>query len=93
MNLKKALGPYVFINQQLIAELKKELAEAKSKAREVAAQYERSEEQIECKHRIRFSVYSWGRDNRLVEGVPQTPGEATLCYFLRHFFGYVKAKW
>ncbi len=55
---KKVLGPYVFINQQLIAELKKELAEAKSKAREVAAQYERSEEPIECQHRIKFTVYS-----------------------------------
>ena len=90
---KKILGPYVFINQQLIAELKKELAEAKSKAREVAALYERSEEQIECKHRIRFNVYSWGDDATPVQGVSQTPGEATLCYFLRHFFGYVKARW
>jgi hypothetical protein len=90
---KKALGPYVFINQQLIAELKKELAEAKSKARDIADRYERSEEPIECQHRIKFTVYSWASDTTPVQGVPQTPGEATLCYFLRHFFGYVKAKW
>lgn len=86
---KKALGSYVFVNHQLISELKKELAEA----RENAERNERYNEQIECLHRIQFTVYTWGKDAKPVIGVPQTPGAATVCYFLRHFFGYVKAKW
>ncbi len=90
---KKALGPYVFINHQVIAELKKDLAEAKAKAEDMAARDGQMEKPIECQHRIKFTVYSWGSDAKPVQGVPQTPGEATVCYFLRHFFGYVKAKW
>ena len=90
---KKALGPYVFINYQVIAELNKDLAEAHAKTKEMADRDGQIEKSIECQHRIRFTVYSWGYDTIPVQGIAQTPGEATVCYFLRHFFGYVKARW
>ena len=91
-NTKKALGSPVFMNAPLIAELKKELAEAKSKAKDTADRHEQPEEQVECEHRIQFTVYSWGSDAMPVQGAGSS-GSASLCYFLRHFFGYVKVKW
>lgn len=41
--------------------------------------------------RIRFNVFSWGTDPIAVQGSTQT--EAPLDYFLKHFFGFVKARW
>jgi len=90
----KLLKPPVSINTSLAALIKKEMRIANNKA-EFAADMndENFVEPIESEDRILLNAFTWGDSQRPVYNRTSMSQDARLYYFLRGFYGYVKAKW
>ena len=72
---------------------KTEISQAQDKAESEANTYETDPEDIESDDRIQLSVFTWGNPAYPPYGRVSMAQTAKLYYFLRHYYGYVKAKW
>jgi hypothetical protein len=72
--------------------IEKEIGKAKEQAEDEADMYETDVAPIESQDRITFGVFTWGQNNRPPYSRVSSTQNAGLYYFLRHYYGYVKAK-
>ena len=85
--------PPAVINTRLTKLIEKEISQAQDKAESEANTYETDPEDIESDDRIQLSVFTWGNPAYPPYGRVSMTQTAKLYYFLRHYYGYVKAKW
>jgi len=92
---QRILKPPTTINAALANLISKEIREAESKAEFEADAYEDGNdiEPVESDDRIILNAFTWGDPSNPTYNRTNQNQDAKLYYFLRGFYGYVRAKW
>jgi len=89
------LKPPATINASLATLIQNEIDQAQSKAEFEADIYEDGSDidPLESEDRIILNAFTWGDPSNPVYNRTNRAQDAKLYYFLRGFYGYVRAKW